>query len=105
MGKENKFQVGSLYICPLLAEEMFIFETLAHLIECPPALSAINGFWATRGKIHKSLIIPDGGGRFNRQHKSSGENKHQPISSENSIHPYISTVTSLGTAGIHHGSW
>ena len=91
MGKENKFQVGSLYICPLLAEEMFIFETLAHLIECPPALSAINGFWATRGKIHKSLIIPDGGGRFNRQHKSSGENKHQPISSENSIHPYIST--------------
>ena len=74
MGKENKFQVGSLYICPLLAEEMFIFETLAHLMECPPALSAINGFGATRGKFHKSLIIPDGGGRFNRQHKSSGEN-------------------------------
>lgn len=54
-GKENKFQVGSLYVCPQLAEETFMFKTLVHLMECPPALSAKQ--WILGYKRQVSQVI------------------------------------------------
>lgn len=89
MGKESKFQVTrALHISvaswprkPSSAKSWLISYS-AHLHYLPR-----DGFCATRGKFHKSLIIPDGGGRLNRQHKSAGEtNINRSLQEIASIH-------------------
>lgn len=73
----------------------------AHL-HCLPC----DGFCATRGKFHKSLIIPDGGKRLNRQHKSAGEtNINRSLQETASIHISLQTVTSFATVAIRRQSW
>ena len=106
--EKNKFQVArALHISALswlrktLCSKPWLISWNTHL-PCLPS----NGFCAKRGKFHKSLIIPDGGGRLNRQHKSSGEtNINQSLQEIASIHTSVQTVTSFATAGIYHGSW
>ena len=83
-----------------------MFKILAHPwnahLHCMPC----DGFCATRGKFHKSLIIPDGGERLNRQHKSAGEiNINKSLQEIASIHISLQTVTSFATVGIRHQSW
>lgn len=96
MGKENKVQVArALHIFvpswlkkPLCLKFWLISQNV-HL-HCLPC----DGFCATRGKFHKSLIIPDGGGRLTRQHKSAGEtNINKSLQEIASIH--ISCIQSL----------
>lgn len=65
-------------------------------MECPSAFLPCDGFCATRGKFHESLIIPDGDERLNRQHKSAGEtNINKSLQEIASIHILLWTTLVL----------